>query len=124
MALGINNFLESIFSFVNDIRDIGQTLGIDYLTIDKWLLPNDITQHSFAIIASALSKTNTCYYRCPDPNGAVYVALADIDDKVFEPMTHLLSFQLLLIFVEGFLIQNGHLINGKKILLLHNLKRK
>lgn len=82
----VNNFPDALIGMARYIREIGEKWGLEPLTVAEFDLNDAFNGHNLSIIACGLSK-NYCYYRCPHANGAAFVAVTRVDEKVFAPVT-------------------------------------
>ncbi len=129
----INNFAENVISLPKAILSSGKKWRLDALTTAQFDLDDVFNGHTLSIAACGLSKHDYFYYRAPHDNGAVFVAICNAPQEVFEPVNvnEFVDIVLLCInqyqinhkiFIENFLMSNKtDFIYGedKKTLIAH-----
>lgn len=114
----INGFNEDLLIEAKAMKNFGMENDLEALTLEKCELSDLFNGHNFAIVASAMSQDNVCYYRGPHAHGAVFVAFSNVDSRVFDPIDHIAFSKYTMdaiqnfdidhmIFVASFLNQNG-----------------
>ena len=114
----INHFDERMLVLANEIRALGEKWQLEVFTTDRFELDETFNGHNLAIAATGVSQTDYCYYKGPHANGAVLMAVAPGDSRVFAPvslkdfidwtMSAIQKYYIdHRIFLESFLMWNG-----------------
>lgn len=113
----VNNFPNELIDLAEAIRNFGIVNNLDVFQTDQLKIDENFNGHNFSIITCGLFKKNYCYYRIPHEGGAIYVALTNVDNKVFESIDEKTFISISLeciqqydlnhkIFIESFLMWN------------------
>ena len=113
----INGLPESLLQLANNTKAIGERWKLDALTTTRFALNDSYNGHNLSVVTCGIAN-HYCYYKCPHSNGAVFVALSNVPDSVFEKVdaSKFLSITMQCLeqfdmdhkaFVEGFLTWNN-----------------
>lgn len=114
----VNGFNEDLLRLTNEMKEKGESWGLEPLMTEKFVLDERFNGHTLSIVACGLSKDNCCYYRGPHAGGAVFMAFSNVPDSVFAPvgvqkfsaivMQCIQQFYVEhMVFIESYLMWNG-----------------
>lgn len=114
----INGFDDSLLELVDEARAFGEKVGFDDLTTPNLPLTQSVTGYILSMIACGISDKNYGYYLCKHSGGVAFVALYDLPEKFFTPVSSTGFISNIMkaislygldhkILVEGFLAWNG-----------------
>lgn len=78
---------ENVLTEANRLKKLGETYGLEALTIPQFELSESYNGHNLSIICAALNDNNVCYYRGPHQGGAIFVEFYGIPYEVFQPVS-------------------------------------
>lgn len=114
----INNFPDSLIQLSNETLKKGETWKLEPLTVEQFEMDEVFNGHTLSIVACGINDEKCFYYRCPHSRGAVFVAVQNVPDEVFQPVLVSDFFQITLscifqqfpvdhkVFLENFLEWN------------------
>jgi len=113
----INNIPQNVITLAEEMKCLGDSLGLEELTTAEIEISEILNGHTFATVVCGLSDKNICYYRGPHQNGAVFLAFSVTDSKVFQAIDAKTFMDVAMgciqeagvnhkIFIESFLYQN------------------
>lgn len=82
----INGFDESILTFANEVHSIGESWGLEALTVPVFDMNENYNGHTLAIVACGVTKNKYGYYRGPHDNGAILMGFSGVPEEVFAPV--------------------------------------
>ena len=114
----INHFDERLLELANEAKALGEKWQLEPLTTECFSLDETFNGHTVAAVVTGISKKNYCYYKGPHANGAVMMAIAPDDPRVFAPVGAKETIDIIMrviqnaytdhrIMVESFLLWNG-----------------
>lgn len=68
----------------NKIHDLGKKFGNEALREPSFNLDQIYNGHSLSTVACAIQEENYCYFKCDHPTGALFVAIKDLPEEIFE----------------------------------------
>ena len=111
----VNNFPQSVIELAEQIKSLGDSLGLDILTTAEMDLSEMINGHILATITCGSNDKNICYYKGPHANGAALFGVSNIDSAIFAEIDAMTFMNISLacpfevnhkIYIEGFLYLN------------------
>lgn len=109
---------ENVLVEAKRLKQLGESYGLEVLTVPQFELSDSFNGHKLSIICSALNENNVCYYRGPHQSGAIFVEFYGVPHEVYQPISAKIFVDITLqainqfeiehkIFVTSFLYQNG-----------------
>ena len=103
---------------MDEARAFGEKVGFDALTTPNLPLTQSVTGYILSMIACGISDKDYGYYPCKHSGGVAFVALYDLPEKFFAPVSSTGFISNIMkaislyeldhkILVEGFLAWNG-----------------
>lgn len=82
----INNFPENLISLSNEMLRKGEEWNLEPLKIAQFELDDTFNGHNLSIVTCGLSDEKYFYYRGPHAEGAVFMAVGNVPETVFQPI--------------------------------------
>lgn len=83
----VNHFSSSLLSLANEMYDFGIKHELEPLRVAQFKINEDVNGHVLSIVSCGLSEKRYFYYRCPHSNGAAFVAVENVPEEVFSPIS-------------------------------------
>ena len=81
----INNFPSQLITLANEMLNKGEEWSLDPLRVPQFDLNDVFNGHTLSIVACGLNKDDCFYYRGPHGGGAVFMAVGNVPQEVFQP---------------------------------------
>lgn len=130
----INGFSEEMLNVVNNIKKYAEENDIDEINQPECKISNELNGYIFSIVACGFMG-NIPYYRCTYDKGAIFVAITNASNKIFDPINEIEFSKIVLdsiskynlnhkIFVEEFLKWNTNTFIWENDKLIANFEKK
>lgn len=71
-------------ALANKIHELGKKFGNEALREPSFNIDQIYNGHSLSIVACAIQEENYCYFKCDHQTGALYVAIKDLPEQIFD----------------------------------------
>lgn len=82
-----DKFNQEYLQFAFGIRELGKKFGNEALREPCFELNEMYNGNALSIVACAVQEEDYCYFKCDHPSGALFVALKDLPEEIFVPVT-------------------------------------